>query len=326
MTQERESVIEKIAKLLGTQGRTPEEAAGFVNKANELAEKYGIAMYEVTGRKARMASDVKQTGAEDIFEHGKPQAWRWTVLEAAAEAAGVHVVKGWRSEENPKAKSWRKRYRQIVTAYFIGLPMDVEVAGYTYQYLVQEVERQSKEFARPTWDLIRQIAEERGIKVHEAEMMYVSDDGPYWGTHPLAQQASFRKGAAYGVKEALERLTAERQAAEAGTMALVVDRKAAIRDFIYLRDYGKTYDQFHADLRARQAEYAKNLPARPAPKPKRWTKTDQKRHEASMRRIARSEEAKQNRYWRGVDTASWSAGRTAGRAIRVNPAVEGGSE
>lgn len=317
VTQEkdRESVIDKIAKLLNTQGRTPEEAAEFVAKANALAEQHGIALYEVTGRKARMASDVKQTGAMDIFEHGKPQAWRWTVLQAAAESAGVHVVQGHRWEY----VEGTYKSKRFVTAYFIGLPMDVEVAGYTYQYLVQEVERLAREHSKPAWDQIRTNARLRGIKVHEAEMEYAA-----WNTHPLKMQTSFRKGAAVGVAKAIARLTAERQEAEAGTMALVIDRKAAIRDFIYLRDYGKTYDQFYADIRARDAEYDKNLPAKPEPKVKAWTKTDQKRYEASERRRARSKEAAQNRYWKGVDARSWSAGKSAGESIRVSPAVEGG--
>jgi len=320
-------IIEKIRALLETRGRTPEEAAAYVAKANELAEEYGVAMYEVAnGGKSKMASDVRETTAMDIFEHGKPQAWRWVVLQAAAQASGVWAVEHTRIELRT-SKAGRSSYRRFQTAYFIGLPLDVEIAGYTYQFLVQEIERLAKVHAKPAWDEIRALAVKLGIKVHEAEM-----DWSYINVHPLKQEASFRKGAAQGIKEALEGHTAERQAAaDTSTTALVVDRDAAIRNYIYQKRYGKSFDEMQqeaaerrAQREAAEAEASKDLPAVPPPKVLRWTKTDEKRYQAGLRKEARREQAEHNRYWANVDVKSWSGGREAGRSMKVRPGVEGG--
>ncbi len=212
--------------------------------------------------------------------------------------------------------------------------MDVEVAGYTYDYLVREVERQAKAHAKPAWDTIKANAKAQGISVHEAERWYVED----FEVHPLKMEASFRKGAAVGVAEALAGLTTERQSASASTSALVVDRAAAIADYLSIKHYGKTVAEreaesveriakWRAEEAVRQAERAKVNPgavAKPMPKIKRWTKTDQKRLEASQRRQARAEQAEHNRYWAGVDVGSWKGGREAGRKMSVRPGIKGG--
>lgn len=313
-------VIDKIRALLETKGRTPEEAAAYVAKANELAEKHGVTMYEVTqAGKARMAHDVRETGAMDIFEHGKPEAWRWDVLKAAAKAAGVWVMQGSRIEYTNSNKGY-KRFR---TAWFVGLPLDVEVAGYTYQFLVQEVERLAREHAKPAWDEIRRQAAEYGISVHEAEKGYAE-----WHAHPLKQQASFRKGAAYGITEALEGLTQERQTASTSTTALVVNREAVIRDYVWQKRYGYTYTEYQEKQAARAAEAEAKAALVPAKKarPFKWTKTDQRRADSAARRMAREEQARQNRYWANVDVRSWSGGREAGRAMKVRPGIKGATE
>ncbi len=330
---DREDIIAKIGALLETKGRTPEEAALYVAKANELAEKHGIALYELSGRKAKMQSDVRETAGMDIYERGKPQAWRLTVLKAAAEAAGVHVFTGYRWDRvekgTPGKPGFRVMNKTIITAYFVGLPLDVEVAGYTFDYLVREVERQAKDHAKPTWETIRGIAKDRGMSIHDAESAYVNDP-PWWGTHPLKQETSFRKGAAQGVAEALKGMSDTRAATDDSTMALVVDREAAIKDYLSVKLYGKTVAEREAEthermekIMAAEKERQANLPAKPARKFKSWTKADERRYQASIRRGERAAQAKHNKYWRGVDVASWQGGREAGRAMQVRPGIKG---
>lgn len=321
-------IIAKIQALLETKGRTPEEAALYVAKANELAEKHGLSIYALGNRKSKMAHDVRETAAIDILEKGKPQEWRLGVLVAAANAAGVRVFTGWRVEDNPKAKSWKNRYRQIKTAYFVGLPVDVEVAGYTYEYLVREIERQAKEHAKPAWDTIKAWAQTYGTTLHVAESEYALAH-----VHPLKQEASFRKGAAVGVRDALAGMSATRHAADTSTTALVVDRDAAITEYLERKRWGDEYDAMveRREARRKAAEDAAKNPAPaavtdPEARPKRWTKTDQKRLEASIRAAERAERGRQNRYWRGVDVNSWRSGEEAGRQMSVRPGIKGGSD
>lgn len=321
---DREDVLNKIGALLETKGRTPEEAALYVAKANELAEKHGIALYELTGRKDKMRSDVRETAVMDVYEKGKPQQWRWNVLQAAAKAAGVRAFHGWRTERREATKKRRAGYRSIITAYFVGLPVDVEVAGYTYDYLVREIERLAKEHAKVAWDAIADLARERGLSIHDAENWYVDT---LYETHPLKREASFRKGAAYGITEALEKRTETRQATDDNTLALVVDRDAAIADYLSIKAYGKTVAEMNAQRAEKAARMATGSSAVTKPEPKigKWTKTDQRRLESSLRRQERAEQARQNAYWRGVDVSSWKGGREAGQKLQVRPGIKGGA-
>lgn len=323
MAVDMERIISKVEKLLALGTSSNEhEAAAAVAKAQDLMEAYGLAMEQVTGRKAAK-DDVREGAAFDVFEEGKTTAWRMAVLETVAKTSGVWIARGYRTERiESKHAKYGSRYAQYRTAYFIGLPADVQMAGYAYSFLVGEIERLAQEHANGHWAAIRQMAADRGISVHDAESRYT------WsrGTHPLKAKASFTKGAAEGV---VSMLVAEqrqrRQTASVETNALVVNRDAIIRDYWYLKNYGKTYDEYHADLKARMAA----TPITPTTVAKPLSPSAARRQsEAADRRWRRQEEARQRaeeRKWANMDQAAYFKGHDAGRSMSIRPGVEKGA-
>lgn len=318
MAVEMERIISKVEKLLALGTSSNEhEAASAVAKAQDLMEAYGLAMEQVTGRKA-VKDDVREGTAFDVFEQGKTTAWRMDVLETVARTSGVWIARSYRSERvESKHAKYGTRYATFRTAYFVGLPADVQMAGYAYSFLVGEIERLAQEAANVHWAAIRADAKRYGISVHDAEADYVR----YNGTHPLKAKTSFTKGAAEGVVSMLNtEARARRQTASADANALVVNRDAIIRDYWYQKNYGKSYDEYMAEIKARMAaDPNPNAVAKPlSPSAAR------RQSEAADRRWRRQEEARQRaeaRKWAAMDKDAYFAGVDAGRSMRVRPGV-----
>lgn len=321
MAVDMERIISKVEKLLALGTSSNEhEAASAVAKAQALMEAYGLAMEQVTGKKAAR-DDVREGEAFDVFEEGKTSAWRQEVLATVAETSGVWVATG-RRHELVTSKSGRSRYARFRTAYLIGLPADVQMAGYAYSFLTGEVERLAQDAANVHWEAIKARAKARGISVHDAESEYV-----IWeGTHPLKAKVSFTRGAAEGV---CRMLTVEarqrRQESTAEASALVVNREAIIRDYWYMKRYGKTYADFMADLDARMAAH----PVTPTTVAKPLSPSAARRQaEAAERRYQRQEQSRQraeDRKWRNTDHDAYNRGYDAGRSMSIRPGVKHGS-
>lgn len=310
-------IIAKVQKLLSVHGRTPEEAAQFVAKAQAIMEEHGLAMEQVAGK--AKTSDVIESIGQDIFEQGKPGAWRMDVLRTVAKTGGCQIVTGWRTE-HAESKAGRVRYRVIETAYMIGLPGDVEIAGYTYAFLIGEMERLAKEYADVLWGQIRAYAANYGWSIHDAERYYVQDHG----THPLKAQVSWLKGAAEGVVDALTAAARERTRVNPDTMALVVNRDAIVRDYIYMKRYGKTYAEWSAEVKvASEKARAAMVPAKPLT-PAQQRKVDERQQRANER-WWRTEANRQAREAARLDGRAYRAGVETGRRMTVRPGVREGS-
>lgn len=310
-------VINKVEKLLALGTSSNEhEAALAVAKAQEILLAHGLEMEQVTGRKANR-SDVIEAEAFDVFERGKTTKWRMDVLATVARTSGVWIARGYRSERiETKGKV---RYAQMRTAYFIGLPADVEMAGYAYSFLIGEVERLAQAEANIAWAAIRQLAVDRGITVHDAESRYVWDC-----PHPLKVKASFTKGAAEGVSEML--LSAERTratTADTSTTALVVNRDAIIRDYWYMKTYGMTYDEKQIEMRE-QIKADPNPNAVGKPLTPAQARKQQERDERAWRRESARQQRAEERKWANIDYSSYVKGQDAGRSMNVRAGIRGG--
>ena len=180
------------------------------------------------------------------------------------------------------------RYATIQTAYLIGLPADVKMAGYAFSFLTGEIARLAQEAADVHSTAIRAMAKDRGISHHDAESIYVGRTG----THPLKVKPSFTLGASHGVIEMLVREERERRSTgDEATNALVLNREAIIRDYWYQKNYGKTYDEYQADFKERMA---KNAAANPLVPTKPLSPSAARRQsEAAERRWRKQEEARQ---------------------------------
>ena len=306
-------VISKVEKLLALGTSDNEhEAALAVAKAQDLLLAYGLSMEQVSGK--AKASDVKETGAFDVYETGKTTSWKMDVLRTVAKTSGVYVAHGYRSEYvTSKHAKYGGRYATFRTAFFIGLPADVELAGHAYQFLVSEIERLGKAYAGTHWTAIRAMAAAEGISNHDAESRYVYRTG----THPLKAKASWVKGAALGVIEMLQTDYNQRTytAGESGT-ALIVNRDAIIRDYLYQKRYGKTYAEYQEELKARMAS-----DANPAAVGKPLTPAQLRKLNESNRKWAerqqRKEENEAARRWAAMDGTAFFAGRATGRKMTV---------
>lgn len=316
MAVDLETIARRVEKLLALGTSSNEhEAAAAVAKAQALMESYGLIMEQITGRKANQ-SDVTEGTAFDIFERGKTDAWREQVLAEVARTSGVKAIRGYRSAKvESKHAKYGERYATYVTAYLIGLPQDVEMAATAYAFLTGEITRLAQAASDAHIVQIRANAKAEGISFHQAESDYV------WrtGTHPLKAKASFTKGAAVGVIEMLRDEEHKRRgmATEAAN-ALVVNRDAIVRDYWYQKQFGKTYDEYQAEMKERmdkwQAENPHGVGKAKSPSQLR------KEAEANERRWRRQEAARQRaeeRKWANIDVNAFVQGRAAGRQMRV---------
>jgi len=290
------------------------EAAAAVAKAQDMLLAYGLQMEQVTGRKAN-SNDIKETSPFDVFEFGKPTAWRMDVLRAVAKTGGCYVVTRGRAEQvQSKHARYGTRYASIQTAYFVGFPGDVEVAAYAHSFLVAEIERLAKAYADTMWAEISQMATEREITFHAAEERYVW----LYGTHPLKAKTSWTKGAAAGVVAMLESEAYRREHSDEMTMALVVNRTAALRDYRYMKNFGMTYDEFMKKHTRPVNPAAVTKPLTPAQE-----RAQRERDERAWARYSRKTQNEQDRKWAAMDRQAYRHGEEAGRKMSVRPAVDG---
>lgn len=334
-----DEVVAKIEALLNVKGRTPEESALYVAKAHKLLDKYDLDIDDIGKLKADPRTAVGRGNEVTRTTKGKPDGWKADVLFEVARMFEVRVVRGYDTERTKSGKD-----RSIRTYSLIGFKHDVEAAHYAHSFLVGEITRLGKEYAKPMWDTIKANAKEWGTSVHTAERYFVEDEG----THPLKAELYFVKGAAQTVGEALARATSEEEdAAEANPNALVVQKKEAIDDFIGREQYGDEWETVKArraaaraaggigdlsaylearrrEQEAEEAKHANETPAQHA----RCERRKQREAEAEERRWQKQyerDERKRQRQLEKMDLTALNAGQLAGRRINIRPGIGGGS-
>jgi hypothetical protein len=325
-----DQVLEKVQKLLNVEGRTPEEAAAYVEKAAEILAQYDMTIEDVGQLKADPRTSVAKGDVLAKKTRGKADGWKADLLVTVARHFDARVTVTYEVE---MTKSGRQRSVQHYR--LIGFKHDLDAARYAFSFLVHEIERLGKEYARPMWDEIKGNAKSWGVSVHEAEADYVR-----WnGTHPLKAELYFVRGATETVVEALRSDRARREEArraDPNPNALVVQKEAEIADFIGRDAYGDRWEEVkrqRADWKVRAQEQEAARVAREAEERATETPAARARREARERKEAAKEAKRQARaseaYWRRyereqakIDHSALNAGQRAGRTISIRPGIK----
>lgn len=311
-----DGILAKVRKMLDTTGRTPEEAAAFVEQAHTILAKYDLTIESVAALKADARTAVTQVDAKTAKTEGKPDGWKSDLLLAVARSFECRVIYTTRYEETKSGRS-----RRVQEGHLIGFGHDVEAAGYAQSFLVGEVTRLAKAYVRPMWDEIKAGAAWHG-SVHASEQAFVQETG----RHPLKAEVYFVKGAAQTISESLTREARDRaaQAAATNPNALVVQKAAEVDDFIYMKNYGMTKAEYMAKAAERAAAYRAAYPEQPAKIETPAARA--RREEAEYRRNARDSRTYWNRVAREnarMDHGALEAGQRAGRTVSIRPGVSG---
>lgn len=113
-------------------------------------------MADVQGLKSDPRTTVAETSAVMLNKRGKPHGWKVDLFKAVAKTSGC----------------------------------DMEVAQYTFSFLVNELERLNKEYGDGEWAIVREKAREWGTTTHYVEQRLSAQ-----GQHPLKNKLRWLKGA-----------------------------------------------------------------------------------------------------------------------------------
>ena len=312
-----DAILARVHKMLNTEGRTPEEAAAYVEKAHAILAQYDLSIEDVGTLKADPRTAIAKGEATTRTTRGKPDGWKADLLTAVAAAFECRVL---RSSEWETTKSGRGRW--FLNYHLVGFKHDLEAARWAFNYLESEIVRQSKVYSKTHWDAIKALAVERGITNHEAESEYTWS----FGTHPLKAEIYFVKGAAQTISFRLSQESGNRRrmAAEANPFGLVVQKEAEIEEFLGIEQYGDRWPEVKARRAAMKAEQEARWAAgsdlakamqESQPKAKPETAKQRAKREAKE---AREQERWERRYWNEqarIDHDALRAGQRAGEKI-----------
>jgi hypothetical protein len=317
-TPKIEAVLERVQKMLNVQGRTPEEAALYVQKAHAILAEYDLTIDDIGTLKADPRTAVNKSEAVASSTKGKPDGWKADLLRYVAQSFECRVMAYMESERTKSG-----RYRTVTHYTLVGFKHDVEAAKWAHAFLVEEVTRPAKAYARTHWDAIEALASERGISHHDAESEYVWREG----THPLKAELYFIKGATQTVGYSLQKewLARRDAAAAVNPHGLVVQKAAEIEEWIGRDRYGDRWEEVkkrraEAEARAKErveagiGDLSAYTEAQAKEKPE--SPSQRRRREAAERRA-------NERYWRKwereqakIDQEALVAGQRAGESIK----------
>ena len=317
MAMDIDKVLDRVRKMLNVEGRTPEEAAAYVEKAHAILAEYDLSIEDIGQLKADPRTSVAKGDATTRTTRGKPDGWKADLLRAVAWAFECRVLQYWESERTKSGK-----YRTIYTYHLVGFKHDLEAARWAYQYLETEIVRQGKAYARVKWDEIAELARAQGMSHHDAESQYVWDTG----THPLKAELYFIQGATQTVAYALSQEARNRRemAAAANPFGLVVQKQAELEDFIGRERHGDKWPEVkerqerirkeQEERSARLSEVLRNEEEDDRPE-KKETAAQRRRRIAREEREARKAWARYEREQAKIDHDALEAGQRAGREI-----------
>lgn len=338
-------IVEKVRKLLALGTSSNEhEAALAVSRAQSLLAKYDLTMESIENMKSDSRTSIGKRGDTITVTEGKPEGWKKDVLEAVAYSADCVVTWTYEEEKTPNGR----KTRTLTKGVLIGFKHDVEVASYSLAFLIRTIEGMAQAYADKLWAEIRVLEREEGITHQEAESLFTARTG----RHPLKAKLYYIKGAAEEVVRTLqmEKERRNREAQAANPHAIVLQKKAAIEDFLSVERTGKTRGEWQAhyaevsrkekekhDLEKARLEAegkictcyrcrdANSLSTSTATKP--LTEAQKRKQEEKDRRWS-------ERYWEKKDREAareeakkdkeaYKKGREEGAAISVTPALRG---
>lgn len=316
--EELAPIIERIRKLLALGTSSNEhEAALAVSNAQRLLQKYDLSMESIENLQADKRTAVRK-GEKGVVSttEGKPDGWKAELFEAVAFSHDCFTAYSTRWET-----TWSGKYRSVREGQLIGFGHDVEMAGYELNFLISEIERLAQEYADTMWAEIRKVERLHGITHQQAERLYVQDTG----RHPLKAKLYFIRGAAEVVDANLRQGYYDRQyaAKNDNPHALVLRKREAVEDFLYVENYGMTKAEYYAK---REAESAVRRAEREAVTGEVESAADRKlrlereakekaKFDRWLRNQARKHAREEARKYAATDHEAVRAGREAGRAV-----------
>lgn len=320
------AVIAKIQKLLAL-GSSPNEheAALAISKAQALMEQHNLEMADITS--AATATEHIGRGGAVVYSHkGKPDAWRTMIVKAVAATSDLMIIeRGMRVEREVKGHA-KVTYEEGIA--FIGFKADIELANYSVSFLLGELERLCNDYVQTRWQEIWDYADKWGMTHQEAESDWVHSLG---NKHPLAARKYWLEGAAQGVAEMLRQERARRRNDNTNLNALVVRKDREVKNWWWKQEYGETYDEYLARVKAANEAYKAER--------QQWvdehptlvgTKQDPEYAPPGRRRYSRATGAAEEARWRAEqkrearrDMHAYESGLRTGRTVGVRPGVGG---
>jgi len=136
MNEIQNKVIAKIQKLITLSmddGATPHEREAASRMATKLMTKYNIQVLSTKTKDDMTTDNVEHTTVDMFYAgHGDRLNWEAYLSDAVSTPFGVRVI-------------WSKGYGHG-TVHFVGMPEDVDLALYFFEYLQIEIDVQGNEF------------------------------------------------------------------------------------------------------------------------------------------------------------------------------------
>jgi len=291
-----EQIAEKIAKLLSLAGNNSNEheAAAAAAKAQAMMQEYDLTMGDIESLKVdqRMGTGVVEQERQTLRKKGKPGGWKVDLFTAVGHTSDCMVYAS-------KGGAWYDGQGR-----FLGRERDVQMAQYIYEFLSRELERLQEQYGKTRWAELKEYAKAWGMSTHDAEREFSA-----MGKHPLKSKQSWIEGAVEQVISNLHKAKAERDVAPAA-MALVVNKKAAINDYLAQKQGYATWDEYLAARKPLEPVAVKPMTARQMAAQER---ANQRYWDAQYRAQARKMASR--------DHTAYIAGQEAGRQIAVRPGV-----
>lgn len=239
MTKVPENIVERIKKMLALAEDTaasPNEAATAAKMAENLMRKYNLEHADVIQDELAKGGAIVREFAIDDFDHtaSRYPVWMNILAVAVANLFECHA---------DMAHTYKfSGSKPCVNIRFIGYKTDVEVARWTFSYLINQISRLCDKW----WETFQKSEEYRP-----------------WFTAKTSKK-SYREGAGQELIDKINAMVASREQemkqSVTGT-ALVVSKKKAIEaefgDFKYTEK--KSEGEFHPDAYRSGRKDAKNI-------------------------------------------------------------------
>ncbi len=345
-----DQIVSTIRKLMALGGSPNEnEAASAVSKAQELLKQHDLSMEDISENMNSKVSFVSSRSDIGVVRFGKPEQWKEELFESVYYTSECRVM--WSNERKVEiefdkteehdwsryVKGTRHKTRAFKSgdkwyyyekgrfARTIGRTSDLELAHYSFDFLVQELLRLALAYGQERWEEIWTLGRELGVSKHDAESIYVARNG----THPLKAKISWLKGAVQSVCQKLHSDKYARDRSDTQSTALMVNKSAAIEDFLGVEQHGswdaymdskRRWAETIAEWRREVVENACTEPTKAeteVQKAKREAR-EKKDRERWQRRYDREQEDRA----KSIDAKAYNRGVKDGESIGVKPGIK----
>lgn len=254
--EDKKRIIDRIRKLLAVteaRGATPNEAASAARMAEATLRKYQLEMKEV------ILEDLSKGGIEEMWARGtknKPNMSKKATLPTWAAILAPAVAKLF--DVFAKQGHWPEVGHVVI---FVGYTLDIEVAKWTYEYLMGQVQLALDRVEADMEATLKELRDKPRTNEKESERLHAALN--FFAVPKKGRNTAFREGMVLELVQRLEQLVKDRRAEAAkqqhtsdgkGTALIVMTKKDALA-----RHLGYDPDEGYGETRAKAGK--KNLDA-----------------------------------------------------------------